>query len=176
MGVVQLSIPNVRMREHEMQLAFYMAFNTRYELVADNLYLGWSGGEMDIFGLRKSGFIDEIEIKLSASDFKADFKKTINTPRWTGMGRNKHKAIESGVHSCNYFSFFIPADLVDKCDIPDYAGLYVFDVPGSWNKVREVKKAPRLHTRKISDANKYKTARKMHYRYWDIRRNKHKDM
>ena len=178
MGIVQLTIPQVSINETEMQRAFYGSFSTRYELVANNLYLGWCGGEMDIFGLRKSGFIDEIEIKRSVSDFRADFKKTIILREECeahfpgGMTTRpvdvpKHDSLESGRHSCNYFSFYLPADIVDKCEIPDYAGLYVF-APDNYWCIREVKKAPRLHTRKISDHNKYHTAKKMHYRYWDM--------
>jgi hypothetical protein len=210
MGVVQLQIPAVKTDEIDMQRAFYGVHSQRYELVADNVYLGWCGGEMDIFGMRKSGFIDEVEIKLSASDFKADFKKTVrvscepytpdpefntcsfkycakchgsgvneqtgapcgNWSRWgeqTSIKIPKHEALKDGRHSCNYFSFFLPVELVDKCEIPDYAGLYTFD-PTQRNQwgVKEVKKAPRLHSRKISEHNKYSTARKMHFRYWDM--------
>lgn len=184
MSVVQLTIPAVGVSEAEMQIAFYQAHSQRYELVATNLYLGWCGGEMDIFGLRKSGFVDEVEIKLSASDFKADFKKTIivreehesHYPDGSSfrrpMDKLKHEALKAGEHSCNYFSFYLPIELVDKCEIPDHAGLYVFDATiGRWDssKIKEIKKPPRLHSRKISAHNKYHTARKMHYRYWDMR-------
>lgn len=178
MAVVQLTIPQVSISEAEMQRAFYGSFCSRYELVANNLYFSWCGGEMDIFGLRKSGFIDEIEIKRSVSDFKADFKKTVAFRQshesfyppgtYSRFDRvPKHEALKAGAHSCNYFSFYLPADIVDKCEIPDHAGLYVF-APDNYFCIREVKKAPRLHTRKISDHNKYHTARKMHYRYWDM--------
>ena len=179
MSVVQLTIPSVRVDEIDMQRAFYGAFCSRYELVANNLYLGWCGGEMDIFGMRKSGFVDEVEIKRSVSDFRADFKKTVTVrkehtkfyPENISAFQRiapKHEALKLGHHSCNYFSFYLPAEIVDKCEIPDYAGLYVFDGPDCWHSIREVKKAPRLHTRKISNHNKYHTAKKMHYRYWDM--------
>lgn len=224
MSTVQLTIPAVGVSEAEMQIAFYQAHSQRYELVATNLYLGWCGGEMDIFGMRKSGFVDEAEIKLSASDFKADFKKTVRvncdpyTPENTfiacshpqcakcrGTGKLvhdyylekigdpcgyqtnygelttidvlKHDALKDGRHSCNYFSFYLPIELMDKCEIPDHAGLYVFDATlGRWDssKIKEIKKPPRLHSRKISAHNKYHTARKMHYRYWDIRLEAHR--
>ena len=48
--------------------------HNRYTLMAPNVYVSWHN-EMDIFGLRKSGFCDEFEIKTSVSDFNADFKK-----------------------------------------------------------------------------------------------------
>ena len=48
---------------------------------------------MDLFGFRKgSGFTDEIEIKLSRSDYLADFKKTTYVkPKVVGT---------SSVHPC----------------------------------------------------------------------------
>ncbi len=176
----QLTIPSISVTETDMQRAFYSAHSQRYELVATNLYLGWCGGEMDIFGLRKSGFIDEIEIKLSISDFKADFKKTIVIrdgpdkyyPGGVPRRKSKHEALKCGECECNYFSFYIPVEMVDKCEIPSHAGLYVFDPKNYWTKAEEVKKPKRLHSRKISDHNKYHTARKMHYRYWDMRMRK----
>ena len=123
--VKQLTIPEVSLTEAEMQMSFYRHYCQRYELMATNLYLGWCGGEMDIFGMRKSGFVDEIEIKLSVSDFKADFKKTITVREdheayfpggctWSPAWKSKHEALKDGEHSCNYFSFFLPVDLVDK--------------------------------------------------------------
>lgn len=57
------------------QVVYREWMHTRYLLMADNMYVSWHN-EMDIFGLRKSGFCDEFEIKHSVSDFKADFKKS----------------------------------------------------------------------------------------------------
>ncbi len=59
----------------------------------------------------------------------------------------------------------MPEELADNCKIPGYAGLYVFTKRG---RIKLVKKAPLLHKRKISDKLKYKTARKMVFRYWQV--------
>ena len=154
----------------EMQKKFYLnytRYSPRYEMLAPNVYI--KTNEMDLFGLRKSGFVDEIEIKLSRSDFLADFKKTTHAKdpngkySWSFIERFKHECLAEGLSPCNYFSFFMPEEISEKCDIPEYAGLYTFD--GTW--LKEVKKAPRLHSRKISLDLKYKIARKMAYRYWE---------
>jgi len=63
------------MTAKELQALFYIAKQERYELLATNIFLDWQSNEMDLLGIRKSGFIDEIEIKLTKADFKADFKK-----------------------------------------------------------------------------------------------------
>lgn len=146
-------------KEKDLQLAFHSSTFGRYELIMPNVHI--LHNEMDIIGVRKSGFVDEVEIKLSKSDFMADFKKT------RGHQGNKHSAIQRGKLLCNYFSYLLPEELVDKCKIPNYAGLYVFKY---WNGekgfVHEVKKPPRLHSRKISDDRKYEIAKKAVFRYW----------
>jgi len=171
-----------------IQHAFYLSTSQRYELLVPNVYLDYRFHEMDLCGVRKSGFVDEIEIKRSVSDFKADFKKTvlteidshINDDKYKGRKvfgagygkfveeRPKHECLQEGLNNCNYFSFLIPKEIENKCDIPEYAGLYVYyESHDSRLFIAEVKSAPRLHKRKISDNTKYKLARKMAYRYWD---------
>lgn len=162
----------------DLQKAFYSHTWQRYELVAPNLYLNGKSNEMDIFGARKSGYVDEIEIKLSLPDFKADFKKYSTSytkgPPYRRIDRLKHDLLREGLLDCNYFSFLMPEDLAERCEIPDYAGLYIYKPPfktHSWAKrramVSEVKRAPLLHKRKITDKQKYNVVRKMAYRYWE---------
>jgi len=164
----------------EMQKAFYNHTYQRYDIVAPNIFLTWSN-EMDLLGFRRSGYIDEIEIKISTSDFKADFKKScrvkgvIKENSW-GVGSYqeyieifKHDALEHGLIAPNYFSFLIPEELIDKCIIPEYAGLYVFRIDNAGiGRVREERRAPLLHKRKISDQKRYEIGRKMAFRYWDL--------
>lgn len=162
-----------------IQKAFYHNFSSRYELVFPNVFFGpGKGNEFDLLGVRKSGFIDEIEIKVTHSDFLADFNKL----SWTQTGvkkwgsreiplwekQNKHQLLMDGKQPPNYFSFLLPVELVDKCTVPDYAGIYTY-VIGQKSKIfiSEVRSAPRLHTRKISMNDKYMLSRKFVFRYWD---------
>ena len=101
-----------KISEKILQKRFYECNHQRYELLVPNIHFCDQGGEMDIFCLRPSGFIDEIEIKLSISDFKADFKKIIEVPDgkhpsgWEKTkGIKKHEGMEEGLHCCNYFHF-----------------------------------------------------------------------
>lgn len=162
----------------DLQLAFHSANWSRYEIVAPNVYLMDGASEMDICGIRPSGFVDEIEIKMTASDYKADFSKTAisqHTLAEDGRRRGrrskqepKHDLLEQGALLCNYFSFLLPAGLEEKCDIPDYAGLYICTTNRLGNQRVHMTKAPkRLHSRKASSAIKYKMARKLSFRYWD---------
>lgn len=156
---------------------FYRMNHQRYEIVAPNVYPCWKFKEMDIMAIRKSGFIDEIEIKLTRSDYLADFKKTVKincgeierkwgykTIDW--QDKNKHECLAKGLNHCNYFSFLMPEELAEKCEIPEYSGLYTFD--GNW--VKEVKKPKRLHKRKISLELKYQIARKLAFRFWESKK------
>ncbi len=150
-----------------------LLMNRRYALMASNVSISLSG-EMDIVAWRKSGFIDEIEIKLTKSDFLADFKKTtriqdgfiLNTQCPNIRRVPKHEALADGLLIPNYFSFLMPAALADRCEIPAHAGLYVFE-PDMWGgRIREPKHAPRLHSRKSDNTERQHTAEKMAWRYW----------
>ncbi|MBM9615242.1 hypothetical protein JWJ90_13230 [Desulfobulbus rhabdoformis] len=148
------------MTSKDLQQTFYRFFNQRYEMVLPNVYMGNSGNEMDLAALRKSGLLEEVEIKISKSDFIADFKKT--NPR----GQSKHELIQSGKLACNYFSFLIPEVLASSCDVPEYAGLYICKEWRGRLIVIERQKPKILHKRKIETEVKYQLARKMVFRWW----------
>lgn len=156
----------------DLQMAFYYANYQKFEFMAPNVYLQHDC-ELDIFGLRKgSGYIDEIEIKMVKSDFKADFNKTVMVRGDFVVGEswvpskhaNKHEMLQEGRLPTNRFSFLMPEELAEKVEIPDYAGLYVYTE--RTDRIKHVKRAKLLHKNKISDSLKYKTARKMAFRYW----------
>jgi hypothetical protein len=164
-----------------MQYHFYCHTIQRYELCALNIYLDWLKKEMDIFGLRRSGYCDEIEIKTSRVDYLADFRKTVwvdnpDIEEDTAKNRkytevNKHESIKVGLCHCNYFSFLMPVELADKCDVPDHAGLYTYgEINTGGFLIKEAKKAKLLHRRRISETLKQKAAMKMYYEYWAQRR------
>lgn len=141
-------------------------------MVAPNIFLDWEFCEMDILGLRRSGFIDEIEIKLSLTDFRADFKKTVHIKATNEFGmaihirQPKHETLSAGLNHCNYFSFLLPESLAAKCEIPDHAGLYVYYIRHGDIRVAEVRAAPRLHSRKVPGHLKLEIGRKMAVKYW----------
>ena len=154
------------------QLSFYQQYFTRYKIVAPNIFPSRIYGEMDILAIRKSGYVDEIEIKLSKSDFKADFNKTVNKKIKTDYGYKftkvkKHRTLRSGKCIPNYFSFLVPESIVDEIEIPKYCGLYVI-YENRRNNIFEVKKAPILHKKKdIVEGLEEQIGKKMMYRYWN---------
>lgn len=81
--------------------------------------------EADLLVIDKNGFSHEIEIKLSKSDFKNDFKKSFVNPH-TGEKFLKHDKICCGDYVCNQFSFLIPMGMIPHDQIPDYCGIIEF--------------------------------------------------
>ena len=123
--------------------------------------------------LSKAGYMSEIEIKISVSDFKADFTGKPDKHEMLIKGKAPMK-IEGREwvrnwelvkpHCIKHFYFAVPVDLHAKIDplLPDYAGLIVVD---RWAKV--VKKAPVLTmSRKATDKERCCLLRAMYHRGW----------
>jgi len=66
----------VRLTVQDIEIAVARHFNSRTNLVVPNVWWGWGlRHEADMIVLRPSGYCDEVEIKTSAADIKADLKK-----------------------------------------------------------------------------------------------------
>lgn len=89
--------------------------------------------ECDFWCLSSSGYAKEIEIKISRSDFKADFKK-----------EQKHLFLSTAKGSPNKFFYACQTGLLSIDEIPSYAGLIYFD---DYN-CTVVKEAPYIHKEK----------------------------
>ena len=99
--------------------------------------------ECDIISVNSNGFLSEFEIKVSVSDFKADFKK-----------KAKHQTLQHGPfakvtkngelthYACSYFYYVCPACLIREDMVPAYAGLIWVHANG---RVDTKIQAPLLH-------------------------------
>jgi len=105
--------------------------------------------ESDLLVITKSGYVWEIEVKVSKSDYKADFKKRISTLRY------KHDLMKKGIQGANRFYFAAPAGLIKPEELPPYCGL--IEAPF----FHTVKKAPILHKKNVIN---YKAL--FHTTYW----------
>lgn len=100
----------------------------------ENVKYLFSDWELDVISLNKNGFLTEFEVKVSLSDFKADFKKS----KW----KFYNLKIES--LTPNYFYYVCPSGLINEKDLPKHFGLiYV-----SENVLKVVKKANFIHKNK----------------------------
>ena len=102
------------------------------------------GHEMDCCSISASGYSTEWEIKLSVSDFKAEFKKPHRQAVFS----------ETGVPATNYLNYVVPKGLVCLEDLPARCGLFYL-VPDRWSytgyRLETVGKACRWHTDKVTE-------------------------
>ena len=117
--------------------------------------------ESDYLHITKAGYVYEVEIKVSRSDFFNDMKKV-----------DKHQILENKYElksyekeqpdKPNYFYYAVPRGLVKPEEIPSYAGLIYVDK--IWPYVHIEVCAPKLHGEKI-DEDRLKLKDKFYYNY-----------
>ena len=121
------------MNEKKLQKQLWSKYqNHKYRVINTKLFK--TNEIVDFLSVLHSGYCQEIEVKISKGDFKADFKKP------------KHKLIRSKPSGwdrkvANRFYYAVPKGLLTIKDVPSYAGLIYVDR----NSVVVVKKAPLLH-------------------------------
>ncbi len=136
-----------------LQLRF---INHKYQI--NNAFIfDW---ESDFFSVSDSGYVYEVEVKISRSDFKDDFNKV-----------EKHKLLESvNPDTCrlkpNKFFYAAPKGLLSTAMIPPYAGLIEVTSPNSMAVV--AKEAPFLHKEDSFTNLKDILLDKFYYRYRDL--------
>lgn len=136
-----------------------------HELIVPNC--GVFGWEADLVSATQRGYGHEYEIKISKADFKADKKKRA----WSSKGKgSKAQALKNPVKynpGPSYFWYAVPKGLIKKSEVPSHAGLiYV----GKKGKIEIIKKAPKLHSLKISTRQINYINRGLMIRYWKGRK------
>lgn len=156
----------------QRKLNSFFAESTKKYVVENLFVFEW---ESDKLIITRSGYAYEFEVKISKSDFKADFKKedkhTILEGKkeflpsydkilgiWKGLQADNYRT--SRFKKPNYFYYAVPEGLIDVNDVPEYAGLiYVLpegekkskDGKWCWDGFYVVKSAPKLHGTKYSN-------------------------
>jgi hypothetical protein len=119
-------------------------------------FTGAGLGECDVISITKNRMVYEYEIKVSRSDFKADFKKTFKHRLMQG-----EKALEDCYwkrweiyknHRPNHFYYVVPEGLIKVEEIPSYAGLIYIKYDNSFSgyDVTTIKNAPKIHKEKAT--------------------------
>ena len=124
---------------------FLSQSTVRYHL--NGLYTFSHTWESDYLALTKSGYLYEGEVKVSRSDFKADFKKEQKHT----LLRESYEKLEGleGKLRPHYFFYAVPEDLIKEEEVPEYAGLiYMIE---HFPYYKWIKQAPLLHKEKFSD-------------------------
>lgn len=142
--------------------------------VFPNTFIGsWEG---DIFEVSPSGYLTEIELKLTRSDFfgdkdkarrKRDYLYKHGDPR-AYKTQKKYDFLERG-ERVNRFFYLIPEGMVTEAEVPDWAGLITFKPYDAWGRVefgfRTIKNAKRLSDIKYGEKHLLKLLESTYYRY-----------
>lgn len=86
----------------------------------NNLYVyNW---ESDYLAITNSLYAYEVEVKISVSDFKSDFKNKTKKHKLLAF-RNIPAGSSQNQLRPNYFYYGVPPGLITKEEVPPYAGL-----------------------------------------------------
>ena len=155
----------------EIELAVATHFDPRQNLIVPNVAHGMGLHECDVLILTQTGYATEVEIKISASDLKADAKKS------HGHDSDMIKAL--------YFA--IPEALKDYAEhVPQRAGIIIVKRVANryWDYLKqetveagetnrcEIIRAPRLnkHAVKWTDKDRMALMRLSTLRIWSLKR------
>lgn len=134
------------MTEFDMQRLLWIDFTKKSKFMFVNIFFMYSelrkgsqsGAEMDFMRIDEQDYVNEYEIKVSKSDFKDEFIAKVD----------KHNLLSTRHNSCpNRYWLAAPSGIIDKDDVPEYAGLieYIKEKDGTFRQ-RIVKRAPLLNS------------------------------
>jgi len=152
--IISVAKKKIELTSHEITRALYWKYARIQAHVINNVHL--LEFESDFLYVTESGYMSEIEIKVTRSDFRADFKKQRTVyDRVTTLKNTvvKHVILPQGLTGLKQFSFAVPKGLITKDEVPEYAGLcYVIKTPRAGHiSLRWIKQPPSLpHPRVIS--------------------------
>ena len=163
--VTKLKEPKFKpLRTIEMEVAIAKYFNPRQNIIVPNISWGFLSHEADLYIIRPSGYAVEVEIKISKSDFLADFKK-------------KHNHNDKGNHISEFY-YAIPIKLYDECVnlIPKDAGILVCEkyyddiMDRTYINVRTKRKAIRIkNAKKLTEKEISQISRLGSMRIWNLK-------
>jgi hypothetical protein len=146
----------------DIEIAVAKHFNMLQNLIVPNV--SWMiGHECDVIILSKAGIASEVEIKVSASDLKADALK-----------RHGHRS--KLIHKL----YFAIPDYMEKdiSFIPEHAGiLIVSSAPNKWcNKIKCIRDPKRNKLPKWDDKLRYNLLRLSTMRIWTLKEKLNKQL
>lgn len=134
-------------------------------ILLPNCLTSFSYWEYDLLKIdHKTMYTTEIEVKISRSDFFADFNKSykhwdINPEPKT---INKHDLIQTGQRT-NKFYFLVTVNLIKAEEIPEKYGLIYYNKERRYFTV--IKPAKFLHKNKLEDKDYQNIMLKIYYKY-----------
>lgn len=141
----------------EIELAVSRLFDIRRHVIIPNLSYGFHGEhEKDIFAITSSFYGKEVEIKVSVSDFRADFKKSHH---------HESKYVKE-------FYYAFPIEIYEKIkdEVPLHAGVIICERNKSRVSAKIIKKA-KINTKaiKLNDKDMITIGRLASMRIWSLK-------
>lgn len=159
------------MKERDIQNELYRRYDLKALCCIPN-FAPPDWWECDLMTVSKAGYISEFEIKLSKSDYRADFKKKNiwGTSKGALINKFKHDLLSSKDCIPKHYWFVVPIEL-EGLDFPDYAGVLIAkQLSDNSVYIRQVKKAPKLSKKKASELTMKRILTSLSHRYWMKRR------
>lgn len=158
------NVPKWTAGEIELAVAEHFGFKTN--IIVPNVSYGmFRSHEADLVVLKASGWADEIEIKVSRSDIKADARKNY------GRGH-----VRANIIRCLWFA--LPEHLADEPSLPAFAGILAVS-RNSYGSVRiNAVRAPEVNkaARKMSTEERLQLSRLACFRVWSLKRHLLRDI
>ena len=160
MSVVHRPAP-VKLTERHVQslVRTRQCVQRSHKIAVPNVMRGF--GESDLVTVTRADYLHEFEIKLSRSDFRADFRNKHHKHRLYS-GELEAQAYQQRWIP-NHFWFVAPKGMLQADEIPEYAGLIEID---DRLVVSDRIDAPRLHKRKVDDSELMRLYETCMHRFW----------
>jgi hypothetical protein len=153
------------MDSKKIQRNIWNHYYNNYYNISNAFVFHW---ESDFLTMTSSKYFIEIEIKISRSDFKNDFKKKLGVKE---KYRYKHDLLvdKDFDFKPNKFFFAYPEGLIDKGELPNAYGIIEIT---EHNNFKITRNAKFLHKNKLLNDNKFVKSLldKFYYRNLDLRR------
>lgn len=126
-------------------------FEWQRHVIIPNIYLPW---EMDVAILTAAGYLVEVELKVSASDWKADLEKE----KWKDGGNKVRNRVRR-------FYYCVPHTLLPSRPevLPEGVGILFVD---ETHRIRTFQEAQVFPAKKVSKDVYDKMLKGAYYRYW----------
>jgi hypothetical protein len=161
-----------RKEERKIQDALFRLVARKSSQICAPGYTPKDWWECDLWSVTGSGYSVEYEIKRTREDFLADRKKVKERTldNWERVQEVKHWMLAArSDRGPSKFNFVTPMGMISLQDVPEWAGLIEFRDYSGKLYFREIKKAPRLHKKRVSEEQIQHCQGVFYWRYWDLR-------
>jgi hypothetical protein len=136
------------MDSKKIQRDIWNHYYNNYYNISNAFVFYW---ESDFLTMTSSKYFIEIEIKISRSDFKNDFKKKLGSK---GEYRYKHDLLVDKEFNFkpNKFFFAVPEGLIKQNEVPNNYGIIEIS-DDNYNSFKIIRNAKFLHKEKLLDNN-----------------------